>query len=64
MTKRQKKMDKKKNNDLQSTTKLNIEQHEPHKKTEGDLRCSGRVSSSFSTSGIIMLLLSISRDKS
>ena len=27
--------------------KLKNKQHEPHQKTRGDLRCSGRVSSSF-----------------
>jgi hypothetical protein len=31
--------------------KLNIEQHEPYKKTEGELRCSGSVKRSCSTCG-------------
>ena len=31
--------------------KLNNKQHEPHQKTRGDLRCSGRVSRSCSTCG-------------
>jgi hypothetical protein len=31
--------------------KINIEQHEPHQKSGGELRCSGRVNSSCSTNG-------------
>ena len=46
----QEKKDKRSNNDLQNIhIKIMIEQHEPHKKTRGELRCSGRVSSSCST---------------
>jgi stalled ribosome rescue protein Dom34 len=49
MTKRKK--DKRTNNDLHNIhIKLKIEEHEPQK-TGGELRCSGRVSSSCSTSG-------------
>ena len=33
--------------------KLKNKQHEPHQKTRGDLRCSGRVSRSCSTCGTI-----------
>jgi hypothetical protein len=37
--------------------RLQFEQHEPHFKTGGDLRCSGKVGNSWSTCDTIMLLL-------
>ena len=46
----QKKKDKRTNNDQQNIhIKLKIEEHEPHQKPGGELRCSERVSSSCST---------------
>ena len=47
---------KRTNNDPQNIhIKLKIEQHKPHQKTGGELRCSGRVSSSCFTSGTLRI---------
>ena len=58
----QKKKYKKTSNDRQNIhIKLKIEQHKPHEKL-GELRCSGRVSSSCSTSGTCRVKKKLNKD--